>query len=116
MSHEQRGNRRSRGYAKVTVRVRGTSTPGYLRDISPTGCLLGLLQPLPVERGDLLAVKIHSDPEVGVPPFEVSVRVAWTRADAVYFSVGGTVEPPAGAPGRENQTRHLDSLYAYYSP
>lgn len=113
MALEQRGSRRSRGYAKVTVH--GSGAPGYLRDISSTGCLLSLLEPLPVKRGDLLAVRIHSDPEVGVPPFEVAVRVAWTRSDKVYFSVGGTVEPASGRPETAGQAGYLEALYAYYS-
>lgn len=114
MPREQRGNRRSRGYAKVTVQARGAGAPGYLRDISPTGCLLGLLEPLPVQRGDLLEVRVLADPEVGVPPFQVSVRVAWTRTDPVYFSVGGTVEPQAGSSDPGRRKRNLETLYEYY--
>jgi hypothetical protein len=113
MLHEQRGSRRSRGYAKVTVR--GTDAAGYLRDISPTGCLIALLGPLPVGRGDLLAVRILCDLEVDIPPFEVGVRVAWTRSDEVYFSIGGTIEPPAGGPHNDTQRDYLKALYAYYS-
>jgi hypothetical protein len=114
MPHEKRGSRRTRGYAKVAVE--GTGTPGYLRDISPAGCLLGLLEPLLVKRGDLLTVRILSDPEIGLPPFDVAVRVAWTRSDAVYFSIGGGIEPSAGGPHRESQARHLEALCAYYAP
>jgi hypothetical protein len=108
MSENKRRGVRLKTHAKIIIR--GREVTGYLRDLSREGCQLSLTRPLELRREEALTVAVLPDPETAIPPFSFFVQVLWTRADPVFFNLGGPISP---FPGKE----HADSLrrlYAYY--
>ena len=108
MSQEQRSGARLKTHAKILVK--GWEIPGYLRDLSQEGCQISLTRPLQLKREEALAVAVLPDPEAGITPFNFFVQVLWTRADPVFFNLGGPIAP---FPGEEHE-RGLRRLYAFY--
>ncbi|MCK5007406.1 MAG: PilZ domain-containing protein [Spirochaetia bacterium] len=109
MGKEQRKSPRNKTYAKVLLE--GSSTLGYLRDLSRDGCQLALIRPLPVQKGDSLTVSVLPVEEMGIPRFSVTVEIMWIRSDPVYFLVGATIAPVTD---RESEER-LEELFKYYA-
>jgi len=109
MGKEQRKSPRNKTYAKVLLE--GSSTPGYLRDLSPDGCQLALIRPLSVQKGDSLTVSVLPAEEMGIPRFSVTVEIMWTRSDPVYFFVGAIIAPVTD---KESEER-LEELFKYYA-
>ncbi len=87
------------------------NTPGYLRDLSSSGCQISFVKHLPVQKQDVLPLIIIPGEEIGIPTFRVSLKVHWTSLDTIYFSLGGKIDP---LPGKENEER-LKKLYDYYN-
>jgi hypothetical protein len=108
MSTEQRRNPRVVGYAKA-VHV-ATKAPGYIRDLSRTGCQVAFMQPVPVEIGDRIDIEVIAEHDPSLPPFVVCLRARWKKADGIWFSIGGEVESLACA---ENEG-HFSALVSYY--
>lgn len=108
MSEEQRGKVRLKAHAKILIK--GWEVPGYIRDLSPEGCQISLTRPLDLRQEQALAVAVLADPETGVTPFNFFVQVLWTRADPVFFNLGGPISP---FPGKEHELG-LRRLYAFY--
>ncbi len=108
MSEEQRGNVRLKTHAKILIK--GWEVPGYIRDLSQEGCQISLTRPIDLRREQALAVAVLADPETGVTPFNFFVQVLWTRADPVFFNLGGPISP---FPGKEHELG-LRRLYEFY--
>ncbi len=108
MSEEQRGNVRLKAHAKILIK--GWEVPGYIRDLSQEGCQISLTRPIDLRREQALAVAVLADPETGVTPFNFFVQVLWTRADPVFFNLGGPISP---FPGKEHELG-LRRLYEFY--
>ena len=109
MGNEQRREPRSKTYAKVLLG--SEKVPGYLRDLSNAGCHISLIKPITAEKEQNLQAVVIPGDEIGIPNFEISLKVLWTRKNPVYFSMGGRVSP---LPGTEN-AHHLHSLFDYYA-
>lgn len=103
-----RSERRARLHAKVVL-LEG-KIPGYLRDLSGQGCRITLLRPAPLRRNDRVTLRVLPGEESAIPSFSISLEVLWTRADPVYFFLGGRVRPLAGA----SDLAPLEKLRAYY--
>jgi hypothetical protein len=108
MSHEPRREVRHKTHAKVVVK--GHEVPGYLRDLSRTGCRLSLIRPLELKREEALTVTVPANPELGLLQSGFFLLVLWTQADPVFFNVGGQIRP---LPGQENE-QGLQRLFEYY--
>jgi hypothetical protein len=108
MSEEQRIEKRLKTHAKILIK--GWEVPGYLRDLSQEGCQISLTRPLELKREQALAVAVLADPETGVEAFDFFVQVLWTRADPVFFNLGGPISPFPG----EQHERGLRRLYDFY--
>jgi hypothetical protein len=108
MGAENRRQERVKGYAKVLYPP--AMTPGYLRDLSPTGCQVSFLQKVPAAAGEVIPITIVPGTEAATPGVSVSLRVRWTRADGLYFSIGGEVEQLTAAEDREK----FAALVSYY--
>jgi len=108
MSAEQRNVARLKTHAKILIK--GWEIPGYLRDLSREGCQLSLIRPLELKREDALVVAVLPDEEAGIAPFSFFVQVLWTRADPVFFNLGGPLSP---FPGQQHE-RGLRRLYDFY--
>ncbi len=96
-------------FAKVVL-VKDNS-PGYLRDISKSGCYIALLKPAVVEKQDILELIIIPGDEIGIQYFKLNLEVLWIRTESLYFCLGGKV---SALPGPENKER-LEQLIRYYA-
>ena len=98
MGSENRKSNRMKCYAKVLFRQ--TRTPGYIRDLSATGCHISFVQPVPADMND----EIELDVVGGGPentPFSFRLRVRWARKDGIYYSLGGEISDHDTDAGRE---------------
>jgi hypothetical protein len=108
MNEEQRNRVRLKTHAKVLIK--GWEVPGYLRDLSQEGCQISLTRPLELKREEALAVAVLPDPEAGIASFNFFVQVLWTRADPVFFNLGGPISPFPG----ELHEQGLRRLFDFY--
>ena len=92
MGSEQRRHKRTHGYAKVVFRK--DAVPGYIRDLSESGCKLDFLRPIAVSKGDLVEVEVIPEQEMGIAPFKLCVKTQWVSAGPVFFSLGGAGNLP----------------------
>ena len=109
MGSEQRKNPRVSGYAKALLV--GPMTPGYLRDLSKTGCQVAFMQTVPAALGDLLTIRVIAEQSLPIPPFDLSLRVRWLKPDSIWFALGGEIEA-VSCQGDENV---FEKLVAYYA-
>jgi hypothetical protein len=108
MDSENRKQERVKGYAKVLFGP-GMS-PGYIRDLSRTGCQVSFLQPVPAREGDVIELQVVAGEQSGTLPFRFSLRVRWMRSDGLYFSLGGDTEGVSSADEEES----FEKLVSYY--
>ncbi len=90
MGSEQRKQRRIKGYAKVLFAK--TMTPGYIRDLSKTGCQVSFVQAVPAASADVIELQVIGGDDPRIRTFSFSLLVRWTRSDGIYFSLGGEIE------------------------
>jgi hypothetical protein len=108
MGSENRRQGRAKCYAKVMF-VK-SMTPGYIRDLSATGCHISFVQPIQVEREDMIEIKVVAGGDPQDPPFSFPLRVRWVKPDGIYFSLGGDFAE--GLP--ESNKGQFAKLVAYY--
>ena len=115
MPAESRRETRIPAYAKVLF-LEGR-IPGYLRDVSPNGCRIALLEPARIGwPGALLSVRLLPPEESGIPPFEARLQVCWLLGDSVYRTLGGILHvPESGEAGGGEARVRLEGLYGYYA-
>jgi hypothetical protein len=87
---EQRRHARIHGYAKVVFRR--DAAPGYIRDLSESGCKVDFLRPLSISKGDLVELEVIPEQEMGIAPFRLCLKTQWVSAGPVFFSIGGRRE------------------------
>jgi hypothetical protein len=87
---DQRKNPRVSGYAKALLV--GPTTPGYIRDLSRSGCQVAFMQAVPASLGDLLTIRVIAEQGLSIPPFDLSLRVRWLKPDPLWFAIGGEIE------------------------
>jgi hypothetical protein len=92
MGTEQRKDPRAPSYAKALLMT--PPAPGYVRDLSRSGCQIAFMQAVEVGKGDSITVRVIAEHDPSIPPFMVRLRVRWTRQDAIWMTLGGEVEPP----------------------
>ncbi len=89
MDSENRRQNRIKCYAKVVLTP--SMTPGYIRDLSETGCHISFVQPVQAKQDDVLDIKVVAGGDPQDPPFSFSLRVRWVKKDGIYFSLGGDI-------------------------
>ncbi len=109
MGSEHRKDPRVSGYAKALLV--GPTIPGYLRDLSRSGCQVAFMQPVPAAPGDVLRVRVIAEPGLSIPAFELSLRVRWLKPDSLWFAIGGEIEQVSCAED-ENVFERLVEYYA----
>jgi hypothetical protein len=109
MGSEHRENPRVSGYAKALLL--GPTTPGYIRDLSKTGCQVAFMQPIAASVGDLLTLRVIAEQGLNIPPFELTLRVRWLKPDALWFALGGEIES-VSCREDENVFERLVTYYA----
>ena len=109
MGSEHRENPRVSGYAKALLL--GPTTPGYIRDLSKSGCQVAFMQPVAAAVGDLLNLRVIAEQSLNIPPFELGLRVRWMKLDDPWFALGGEIESVSC---REDESV-FERLVAYYA-
>jgi hypothetical protein len=90
MGSEQRRSPRVSGYAKALLV--GPTIPGYIRDLSRTGCQVAFMQPFAAAIGDILRIRVIAEQSLAMPSFELGLRVRWLKPDPLWFALGGEIE------------------------
>jgi hypothetical protein len=109
MGSEQRMNPRVPSYAKAMLI--DPLTPGYIRDLSRSGCQVAFMQSVAADVGDLIAVRVIAEHDPTLPPFLIHLRVRWKKADDPWSTLGGQIEPMDDAHERAT----FDRLVSYYA-
>ncbi len=109
MEADQRKDPRVPGYAKAVFVDR--QIPGYIRDLSRSGCMVSFMQPIPAAMGDLITVQVIAEHDPSIVPFHLRLRVRRVAEDALWYSVGTEIEPISD-PG---DAKAFDLLVSYYS-
>ncbi len=109
MGSEQRKDLRVPSYAKAVL-AEG-HIPGYIRDLSSSGCQVAFIQPVAAAVGDVITVQVIAEHDPTIPLFHVRLRIKRVVEDPPWHSLGAQVETirdPAEAAAFER-------LVAYYS-
>jgi hypothetical protein len=109
MGNEQRRSPRVSGYAKALLV--GPTTPGYIRDLSKSGCQVAFMQPVAASKGDLLRLRVIAEQSLSIPAFELSLRVRWLKPDPLWFALGGEIEEVSC----EEEKGVFERLVEYYA-
>ena len=109
MGNEQRRDPRVSSYAKAFLIE--PPVPGYIRDLSRTGCQVAFMQPIPAAVGDILGIRVIAEHDPTIQPFVIRLRVRWLRQDPIWFALGAQIEPLEDPAVLATFTR----LVAYYS-
>lgn len=109
MKAEKRKDARVPSYAKAVL-VDG-QVPGYIRDLSLSGCQVAFLQPPRVGVGDVLTVQVIAEHDPSILPFHIRLRVRRLIEDPPWHSVGAQIERHVDA--AEEQA--FEKLVSYYS-
>jgi hypothetical protein len=91
MESDQRRDPRVSSYAKAFLI--DPPAPGYIRDLSRTGCQVAFMQPVPAAVGDLLAIRVIAEHDPSIQPFVIRLRVRWLKQDPIWFALGAQIEP-----------------------
>ena len=108
MGEDKRKHPRIVGYAKAVVA--GAMTPGYIRDLSRTGCQVSFMQPISAATGSLLKMDVIAEHDPTIAPFQLCIRVRWLKADPPWYSLGGEIETLSCRADEEC----FERLVAYY--
>ncbi len=87
MGAEQRRYERAPAHAKAVFV--STMTPGYLRDLSATGCQVAFMAPVPVKEGQTVVIQIVPVHDPASAPFHIRLDVRWVRNDPLWYMMGG---------------------------
>lgn len=109
MSAEHRQQPRVSGYAKALLV--GPNTPGYIRDLSRTGCQVAFVQTVEAVAGDLIKVRVIDEHDPSVPQFQISLRVRRIKPDALWCVLGGEIESVSG----HEDKNVFEKLVDYYA-
>jgi hypothetical protein len=106
---EHRHQPRIASYAKALLV--GPNTPGYIRNLSRTGCQVAFLQTVPAVAGDLLKIQVIDEHDPSVTQFQISLRVRRIKPDAIWCVLGGEIESVSG-----HEDEHVfEKLVDYYA-
>lgn len=109
MSAEQRQQPRVSGYAKALLV--GPNTPGYIRDLSRTGCQVAFVETVAAAAGDLIKVRVIDEHDPSIPEFQISLRVRRIKPDALWCVLGGEIEAVSG----HEDEKVFEKLVDYYA-
>ncbi|HTP57414.1 MAG TPA: PilZ domain-containing protein [Spirochaetia bacterium] len=87
MSAEQRRHERATAHAKAVFV--STTTPGYLRDVSASGCQVAFMAPVPAREGQTVTVQVVPVHDPAIAPFHIQLDVRWVRNDPLWYLLGG---------------------------
>jgi hypothetical protein len=108
METDQRRHPRVPSYAKAVLA--DGHVPGYIRDLSLTGCQVSFMQPVAAEVGDLVTVQVIAEHDPSIPPFRVRLRVRRLIEDPPWHSLGAQIEGHVDP----REERAFETLVRYY--
>jgi hypothetical protein len=108
MGSELRKQQRVRCYAKVLFAE--TMTPGYVRDMSATGCQISFVQPVPAGPNDVIELSVVAGGGTQISPFTFHMLVRWAKNDGIYFAIGGDIHGVSS----ETEEGSFAKLVSYY--
>ena len=109
MGSEKRKDPRVPGYAKAVV-LDG-QIPGYIRDLSRSGCQVSFMQPFPAAVGDLITVQVIAEHDPSIVPFQIRLRVRHVSQDDLWYSLGTQIETIFDP----KEAEAFERLVSYYS-
>jgi len=109
MQPEKRREPRAPGYAKALL-VEG-HLPGYVRNLSRSGCHVAFLQAPRAAVGDVLTVQVIAEHDPSIRPFVMRLLVRRITEDPPWYSVG--TEIACTLDTEEEQS--FERLVRYYS-
>ena len=62
--------------------------PGYLRDLSPKGFRIGILQKVQWTKGHETTISLIPHEDVNATPFQALVEVRWIRPEGIFTVIG----------------------------
>jgi hypothetical protein len=108
MGSDLRKDSRVNCYAKVLFSK--TMTPGYIRDLSESGCRISFVQPVPAGPEDVIELQVMAGGGIQIPPFTFHMLVRWARNDGIYFALGGDIKGVSS----DTEEGTFDALVKYY--
>jgi hypothetical protein len=109
VGNEKRKDQRVPSYAKALL-LDG-HVPGYIRDLSRSGCQVAFMQPVRAAVGELITVQIIAEHDPSILPFTVRLRVRRVVEDALWHSLGTQIESTFGPV----ESQAFERLVLYYS-
>lgn len=109
METDKRRAPRVPGYAKALLA--DGQIPGYVRDLSPSGCQVAFLQPTRAAVGDVLTVEVIAEHDPTIPPFLLRLTVRRIIDDPPWYSIGAQIGPHVDA----QDEKAFQKLVRYYS-
>lgn len=109
MESEKRKDPRVPSYAKAVLVDR--QIPGYIRDLSRSGCQVAFMQQIPAVVGDLITIQVIAEHDPSIVPFQVRLRVRRVIDDALWHSLGTQIESIFDP----EEAQAFDRLVSYYS-
>jgi hypothetical protein len=106
---EQRKDPRVSSYAKAVLLDR--QIPGYIRDLSRSGCQVAFMQPVPAAVGDLITLRVIAEHDPSIPPIQIRLRVRRVTEDALWHTLGTQVETIFD----QQEAQAFDRMVSYYS-
>jgi hypothetical protein len=106
---EQRKDPRVPSYAKAVLVDQ--QIPGYIRDLSRSGCQVAFMQPISAGVGDLITVQVIAEHDPTILPFQIRLRVRRVIEDALWHSLGTEIETIFDP----KEAQAFDRLVSYYS-
>jgi len=91
MGSEQRKDPRAPSYAKALLL--SPPVPGYIRDLSRSGCQVAFMQSVGVTQGDCITVRVIAEHDPTIPPFLIRLHVRWIKQDSIWLAMGGEIDP-----------------------
>lgn len=90
MEGDKRKDRRVPSYAKALLVER--HIPGYIRELSSSGCQVSFIQPVDAVVGDIISVRIIAEHDPAIAPFVVHLRIRRIIDDPPWHSLGTEIE------------------------
>lgn len=105
MSDENRSIR-EKCYAKVVFH--DGNIPGYVRDISESGCRIDILEKTPWDRGELKKFSLFPEHMLHIGPIHGTLEIRWTRSEKFFLLMGTKIKSVKDETSKKNYNLLLD--------
>lgn len=113
MGSDKRKDLRVPSYAKAVLA--DGHIPGYIRDLSSSGCQVAFIQPIAARVGDVITVQVIAEHDPAIAPFHLRLRIRRVIEDPPWHSLGTQIET-IGDPREAEAFGRLVSYYTGVTP